>query len=125
MHKLRYSEVSQYLKAQFNGNDAYVASLSTDTRTLQAGDTFLALQGKNFDGHHYINKAIQLGAGGLIVSQPTTANMPVMLVKDTLKAFGQLAALHSKKYSTPTVAITGSCGKTTTTNILMHILSQS
>ena len=125
MCALKYSQVSRHLDAEFTGEDAIIGPISTDSRTLQKGDLFIALKGEQFDGHDYVAKAIELGAGGLIVSESVETTLPTLLVKDTLKAFGQLAAINRRRFDIPVVGITGSCGKTSVKEMLASILNQS
>ncbi len=91
-------------------------SIATDSRSLQPGDLFLALSGDCFDGHDFVEDAIQRGAAGLIVSKPgqTEFSAPVVLVDDPLRALGDLAAYRRRLMPDLRVlAITGSTGKTT------------
>ncbi|WP_028840871.1 UDP-N-acetylmuramoyl-tripeptide--D-alanyl-D-alanine ligase [Thermodesulfobacterium hveragerdense] len=106
--------------------------ISTDTRIIKPGYLFWALKGKNFDGHDFWKEAIEKGAKGLIISQfpsgfrleelPKTIS--VILVKDTLIALGDFAKFWRKKLNFVAVAITGSCGKTTTKELSFEILSR-
>ncbi|MBP2279778.1 UDP-N-acetylmuramoyl-tripeptide--D-alanyl-D-alanine ligase [Psychrobacter sp. PL19] len=109
--------------------DAYsgVSSIriATDTRTIKTGDIFLALSGDNFDGHHYIDAAVAQGAVAAIVSRPTAANIPQLIVSDTRLALGQLAAYRRQQHQDLTViAITGSSGKTTCKEMLGSIFGR-
>ena len=123
MH-IRYKQLQDYLAATFTGEDADILGVSTDTRTLNKGDLFVALTGENFDGHAFIDQAIQLGAGGLLISKPFTSRLPTLLVQDTLQAYGKVASLHRAQFTMPVVAITGSCGKTTVKEMLVSILQK-
>lgn len=117
------SQITNYLDVDYNGHDVTFNSISTDTRNLQPGSLFLAIKGKNFDGHNYIKQAIDLGATGVLVSEPySNPNVAVITVKDTIWAYGQIAALHRSKFKIPMVGITGSCGKTTVTSMVAAIL---
>ena len=109
-----------------NGASIELQGFSTDSRTLQAGDLFIPLRGENYDGHDYMNQAIQNGAaaclseemiGGLLV--------PVIKVKDTLQALGDIAAAIRRKFAGPVVGITGTSGKTTCKEMLSAILAQT
>ena len=109
-----------------NGASVELQGFSTDSRTLQAGDLFIPLRGDNFDGHDYMNQAIQNGAaaclseemiGGLLV--------PVIKVKDTLQALGDIAAAIRRKFAGPVIGITGTSGKTTCKEMLAAILEQT
>jgi len=101
--------------------------ISTDSRTIKSGELFIPLMGENFDGHKFIQKAIEKGATGYL-SSSDNIDIPGesirINVKDTLKAFQDIAHNYLKKFHIPVVAITGSNGKTTTKDILAHLLSQ-
>ncbi|MDA8165723.1 MAG: UDP-N-acetylmuramoyl-tripeptide--D-alanyl-D-alanine ligase [Desulfobacteraceae bacterium] len=102
-------------------------SVSTDTRTVGAGDLFLALPGERFDGHQFIGEAVRKGATGVVVSRLPEALPPVtiILVEDTLRALGDLAAYRrSLLPHLRVVAITGSSGKTTVKEMVAAILGQ-
>ena len=107
--------------------------IATDTRKIQAGDIFLAINGDNFDGHDYIDAAVAKGAIAVIVSRPilTVTNtasintVPQLVVKDTRLALGQLAAYRRQQHPNLTIiAITGSSGKTTCKEMLGSIFSR-
>jgi UDP-N-acetylmuramoyl-tripeptide--D-alanyl-D-alanine ligase len=103
-----------------------IKGFSTDSRTLKKGDVFIALKGPSFDGHKFINTVIQRGAAAIIVSQRPkniSRNVPLIKVPDTLKALGQIAAYYRSKIHIPIIAVTGSNGKTTTKEMIYHILS--
>ena len=101
------------------------SAVSTDTRTLQRGDLFVALQGPNFDGHHFLAQAEQAGAVAAIVSRFDDAvPLPQLRVDDTLVALGELAAWWRQQHGLPVAAITGSNGKTTVKELLASILRQ-
>ena len=114
------------------GAEWFCRGLSTDTRTLRAGDLFIALAGDNFDGHHFLAAAAEKGASGLLIrmdrfGQLAEGNkeLPVIGVSDTLQALGDIARHWRLRFSIPVVAITGSSGKTTTREMLAAIVSQS
>ena len=111
------------------------SNISTDTRTIQAGDLFVALKGEKFDGTIFCQKAIKNGAAGLIINyspgQKQTdldfhPSIPVLLVPDTVVALGQLAGSWRRWHNDlQVVAITGSSGKTTVKEMTGAILSQN
>ncbi|MBI5369509.1 MAG: UDP-N-acetylmuramoyl-tripeptide--D-alanyl-D-alanine ligase [Planctomycetes bacterium] len=106
-----------------------VIAVSTDTRQLQPGDWFVALTGANFDGHDFLRDAVKKGAGGCIVAREFVAEeeldrVPVVRVKDTLLALGDLARQHRSTLDARVVAVTGSNGKTTTTQMIAHVLGK-
>ncbi len=85
--------------------------ISIDTRTIKAGDTFIPIKGKNFDGRDFIPAALKKGAS-------------VLKVKNGLKALQDIAACHRQKFNIPIIGVTGSSGKTTTKDMITSILSQ-
>jgi len=106
--------------------------ISTDTRTLAAGDLFIALAGENFDGHDYLAKAAERGAAGLLIRTDAAKKLamapegiPVIAVQDTLKALGDIARNWRQRFPIPVVAITGSSGKTTTKEMVAAIASRT
>lgn len=109
-----------------NGASVELQGFSTDSRSLQPGELFIPLRGDNFDGHDYMNQAIQNGAaaclseemiGGLLV--------PVIKVNNTLRALGDLAAAMRRQFAGPVVGITGTSGKTTCKEMLAAILEST
>ncbi len=108
------------------------AGLTTDSRTAQAGQIYLPLKGEKFDGHNFIQGALQRGVSALIAaanwdwrqSPPLPPEIAVILVPDTLQALGDLAHFWRLKFSGPVIAITGSCGKTTTKEMIFQVLSR-
>jgi len=110
-----------------DGN-APVGGVSTDTRTLVAGDVFVALRGERFDGHDYLATAVAAGASALVVSDPVRAaglGIPVFAVPDTLAALGALGAWWRTTWGGTVIAVAGSNGKTTTKELLRAALSRS
>jgi UDP-N-acetylmuramoyl-tripeptide--D-alanyl-D-alanine ligase len=100
--------------------------ISTDTRTVKQGDLFIPLVGENFDGHDFIDKAIQNGAAGIVFSRKEMCipeHITAIAVTDTLLALQNLARFHRQRFTIPIVAITGSNGKTTTKDMAAAVLS--
>ncbi|GAB3011540.1 UDP-N-acetylmuramoyl-tripeptide--D-alanyl-D-alanine ligase [Bowmanella dokdonensis] len=116
--------IAQQLHTSLAGSDKTVTGVSTDTRTLQPGDLFVALSGPNFDGHTFVHTAEQKGAAALILSRPVETSLPYLLVDDTKLALGQLASAIRSLARVKTVAITGSSGKTTVKEMVAAILSR-
>lgn len=99
-------------------------SVSTDTRTLKSGALYIAIKGANFDGHDFIEQAVQQGAVAVLISEPVPSVVPAVLVDDTRIALGKFAAWHRKQMPLKSlVGITGSNGKTTVKTLLAHVLS--
>ena len=100
------------------------AGLSIDSRTIREGELFIALRGKNFDGHDYMEKALERGSGAVADREPlsTVRGKTLIYVEDTLKALQDIAHHMRIKRDIPVVAITGSNGKTTTKELTAAVL---
>jgi UDP-N-acetylmuramoyl-tripeptide--D-alanyl-D-alanine ligase len=100
-------------------------AVSTDSRTIKKGSLFIPLIGSRYDGHKFIVPALKKGASAVLTSKniKVPKDKTVILVKDTLKAFHQIAKYHKEKFKIPLIGITGSSGKTTTKDMLASILS--
>ncbi|MGB0835793.1 MAG: UDP-N-acetylmuramoyl-tripeptide--D-alanyl-D-alanine ligase [Psychrobium sp.] len=124
MIPLSLSYIAQTLGWRLIGEDQTLSSLSTDSRQVDKGDCFIALYGDNFDAHAFIEQVIVAGATSLIVSQAQEdCSVPQLVVEDTRLALAQLAALNKSLADVKTIAITGSCGKTTVKEMISAILS--
>ncbi|HEY8356486.1 MAG TPA: UDP-N-acetylmuramoyl-tripeptide--D-alanyl-D-alanine ligase, partial [Ramlibacter sp.] len=100
-----------------------IARVHTDTRTLQAGDLFVALKGERFDANDFIADAIAKGATAVLAHPgKLPAGVPGLEVEDTRLALGALAAAWRAQFTLPLVAVTGSNGKTTVTQMIASIL---
>jgi UDP-N-acetylmuramoyl-tripeptide--D-alanyl-D-alanine ligase len=102
--------------------------VSTDSRTVRAGDLFVALRGPRFDGNAFAGAALEKGASACLVE---TGRAPAprpgracLEAPDTGRALLDLAARHRERAAIPVVGITGSCGKTTTKDYLAHLLGR-
>ena len=101
-------------------------SISTDTRKIQNGDVYLPLRGENFDGHNFIDKAIELGALGHFTQDRHKINKNakfVLYVNNALVSYLELSKYIRNKVNPYVIAITGSCGKTTTKEMLYSVFS--
>ncbi len=107
-------------------NWIHSSNTSTDTRSIKKGDLFIALKGKNFDGHNFLHEAFLKGAVAAIVSEDKYKNFPLIIVQDTLKALHGMASYYIRNVlvDAKVIAITGSVGKTTTKDMLHTVLSQ-
>ena len=104
--------------------DCVIDGVSTDSRNIQAGDLFVALKGENFNGHDYLQAAVDKGAVAAIVDHDVELPIPTIKVNDTLIALGDLAAWWRKQLKLKVVGLTGSNGKTTVKDMLTCILSE-
>jgi len=109
-------------------------SFSVDTRLLQPGDIFVALQGARVDGHEFIAEALERGAVGIMIAQEKKDVVAALLTKlhkkcvcivvpDTLEALVRLAQVWRVQFDYPIIAITGSVGKTSTKELVAQILT--
>ncbi|MGB3790491.1 MAG: UDP-N-acetylmuramoyl-tripeptide--D-alanyl-D-alanine ligase [Phormidesmis sp.] len=109
------------------GVQEMATGVASDTRTVRAGELFVALEGETFDGHHFARRAVEKGAIAAVVRKgvfPETAAFPRIEVADTLVAYQTLGQWWRSRCATPVIAITGSVGKTTTKEIVAAALSQ-
>jgi UDP-N-acetylmuramoyl-tripeptide--D-alanyl-D-alanine ligase len=109
---------------------AHVAmtGVSTDSRTLRVGQLFFAIRGASFDGHAFIPQAWSAGACACVADEIGAESLggnvdgPLIIVNDTVAALGRLARHHRRGLRATVIAVTGSNGKTTTKNMLAHVL---
>ena len=123
MISMLLSEAAKTLGSSLTGEDVVFLGCSTDSRTIEKGNLFIALKGDCFDGHQYISVAEKKGASSLIVDRGTPNTKPFVKVKNTRKAMGLLAKSWREKITIPLIAITGSNGKTTVKEMVTSILS--
>ena len=121
---LQLSDCLSALDANLSGDDVVVRGVSIDTRTLKPGDLFVAIKGHNHDGHDYIETAVKAGAKAVLVHSRIATSVPQMRVVDTTRALGCLARYWARRHQVPTIAVTGSNGKTTVKEIIASILRQ-
>ncbi len=103
-------------------------NISIDSRTLFKNDLFIAIKGKNFDGHSFLPEVLNKGVKAVVIKEGLQkflpSNFPYWVVNDTLEAFQKLTLLKRKKLNIPLVAITGSVGKTTTKEMIGEVLKK-
>ena len=129
MLPLRLADIADWTKGRLHNaqGDETVTGVCTDSRKVQRGDLFVALKGERFDGHEFVTEAVAKGAVAVMVQRPIASAIPQVLVADTLRALGDLAAaylrcLREKNPDLCVVAITGSSGKTTTKAMVAAIV---
>jgi len=118
---MKLSEAAQMLGVAVPRQDAQVSRVSTDSRAVAAGDLFFAIVGERFDGHDFARAAIDAGAAGVVVARDLGLARQI-LVDDTRLALGALARAWRARFTLPLIAVTGSNGKTTVTQMLRSIL---
>ncbi len=104
--------------------EAEVKGISIDSRTTKLGDLFIAIKGSHFDGHDFIQEAIRKKAAALIVEKrlDIRSDIPLILVKDTIRSLGDIAHFYRKRFSAAVIGITGSNGKTTAKDMAAFLL---
>lgn len=102
---------------------ADATSFCTDTRQLSPGSIFVAIKGEQFDGHDFLQEAQARGAVAAVVDHKVeSSSLPQIVVADTVQALAQVAMQHRQSIHCPTIALTGSNGKTTVKEMISAIL---
>ncbi|BDQ33697.1 UDP-N-acetylmuramoyl-tripeptide--D-alanyl-D-alanine ligase [Pseudodesulfovibrio portus] len=111
--------------AEEGHQDIRVASVKTDSRTVEAGDLFVCIAGENYDGHEFAPQAARSGAAAIVASRMLDdVDAPVIMVRDSLGALGRLAACWRDMCGAKLVAVTGTAGKTTVKEMLYAVVSR-
>lgn len=124
MIKLKVSQVAKILQSSYQGADTMIEGVSIDTRTLVGKELFFAICGPQHDGHEYVAAAAAAGAAAAVVQRQVDVDLPQIIVQDTRAALADLARAHRSQFTKPIVALTGSCGKTTTKMLIATVLNQ-
>ncbi|MFP4498593.1 MAG: UDP-N-acetylmuramoyl-tripeptide--D-alanyl-D-alanine ligase [Vulcanimicrobiota bacterium] len=129
MEKLPLEILAQWAWGKIIGNnkDMEITGICSDSRSIAPGEIFLPLVGEKFDGHDYIDNAIDNGATAYITAGPVSEenpDIPAIKVDNTLKAYHNIAKIYRKTLKGNVIAITGSNGKTTTKEMIAQLLSK-
>jgi UDP-N-acetylmuramoyl-tripeptide--D-alanyl-D-alanine ligase len=130
MNPLTVSQSAQLAGASLSSGDGTVVinKVSTDSRTIKAGELFVALRGENFDGHDFVESCAKAGATGALVDLNWTGSVPrtfaLLRAADTLQAYQTLAANYRRSLALKVLAITGSNGKTSTKDFVASVLAR-
>lgn len=130
MEPLSLSRLAEFARATITaGNPAVtVTQISTDSRTIQPGEFFVAIRGDNFDGHRFVEQVAKRGAAGALVDQGWTGTLPedfaILRVADTLVGYQQIAGEYRRCLPLKVIAITGSNGKTSTKDFVAAALGR-
>jgi UDP-N-acetylmuramoyl-tripeptide--D-alanyl-D-alanine ligase len=118
------AEAAEAVAGRVSGGEATFRGVTTDTRSLLAGDLFVALRGERFDGHAFLGGAATTGAAAAVVDRDYAGPfpLPVIVVPDTRRALGDLARHWRARFTPALVALTGSNGKTTVKEMIAAIL---
>ncbi len=100
-----------------------ITGISIDSRNIQQGDIFWALSGNQTDGHLFVNQAEKAGASFCIIEKEVDSSLPALKVSSSFDFLNELASEYRKRFTCPLFAITGSNGKTTTKELLTHVVS--
>jgi UDP-N-acetylmuramoyl-tripeptide--D-alanyl-D-alanine ligase len=127
---LELSKIAGVTGGYLSGEDVFISSVSTDSRSIESGQLFVALCGGHFDGHDYLETLSAQGVKAAVVAQQwfdlhrsIEFSLSLIVVDDTLKAYGQIAAINRQQFGCPVIGLTGSAGKTTTKEMLASILA--
>ena len=121
--KMKLSEIATCVNGQLVGDDSLANGVSIDTRTLQKGNLYIAIAGKTFDGHDFVELAEKAGAIAILTHKKLETNLPQIVASETHLALAELAGAWRKKMNLNIIGVTGSNGKTTTKEMLAAILS--
>lgn len=124
MIPLSLKQIAEITDGTLIGENLEISELNTDSRTLKENECFLALKGGNFDGHKFVEQVALKGCKAVIVDHDCGVNVSQVVVNDTLKALGQIAAYVKQTLKPKTVGITGSSGKTTVKEMVAAILAR-
>jgi UDP-N-acetylmuramoyl-tripeptide--D-alanyl-D-alanine ligase len=119
---MRLSEAATAVGGRATGDDVVFTRVTTDSRAIEPGDLFVALSGARFDGHDFAAAAIEAGAAGVLVARDLGLKRQIVCA-DSLRALGELARAWRGRFTLPLIAVTGSNGKTTVTQMLRAILT--
>lgn len=124
MLNLRLKEIAVWTHGNLQGADTQVCGVSTDSRTLEKGQLFVAIAGERHDGHDHVAAAAARGAAGAIVARRMDVDLPQIVVADTLHALGDLASAVRAQRDVTVIGITGSNGKTSVKTMTARILAR-
>ena len=101
-----------------------IKGIATDSREIQSGDLYIAIKGEKVDGHSFLNQVFENGALAALVSDINDqVHGDQIQVRDTIESIGKIATEWRRQFNIPIIGITGSNGKTSTKELLRHILS--
>ena len=121
-------DLEKYIGKKIQKNFSIIKGISTDSRSLKKGHIFIAIKGKNFNGNDYVVEALKKGAVIAIVDDKRfikSKNTKIIYVKNSVLALGKITKNIIKEYNGKVIAITGSNGKTSTTNIISQTIKGS
>lgn len=129
LEQIRYWMAAEYADPSHTFTAEHASGYSIDSRTIERGDLFFAVQGERFDGHDFVEAALQAGAVAAVVGAAQSARYlgsfaghRLLVVDDPLAALQRLASSVRRHWGKRVIGITGSAGKTTTKEAIAQIL---
>jgi len=128
MKRISFEQMTNAVEGMFINKaslkEKYINRVIIDSRQIHKNDLYVPIVGERFDGHDFIKEAIESGAICVFSSsiEAVPQDFPAIIVKDTKKALGHLAAFYRQQFTIPFIGITGSVGKTSTKEMLASIL---
>jgi UDP-N-acetylmuramoyl-tripeptide--D-alanyl-D-alanine ligase len=125
---VKLTDIINITRAEARGirHNIDIGRISTDSRTINRGELFIALDGKNFCSNDFITDAVNKGASAVIANERCVISgnkdTPLLIVKNTRDALSSIAKAHRELFKIPFICIVGSNGKTTTKDLISHIL---
>lgn len=126
MEKISGKKLAEILGCAYSGNDAIIDNISTDSRKISSTTLFIALKGEKFDAHNFVKDVINQGCPMAVVEHPVDGveEKNLLIVEDTLKAYGKIGAYNRSLFKGTVIGLTGSSGKTTTKEEIAFLLSK-
>ncbi len=122
-HEIMIKDAMKVMQGIGTSSRELVRDVCINSRTAHPGVLFFALRGEHTDGHHFVHQARANGACAVVVEKHTHVEHEIR-VKNTLYALGQLARHYRRRFAPRTIAVTGTNGKTTVKNLIVHILME-
>ena len=116
-------ELANISDGELRGESIDVDTFSIDTRTLKSKEVYIALEGKNFDGHAFIPEAIKKGASAIVLNKSVDCGIPNIIVRDSYIFMNKIAAHNRNLFDGKVIGVTGTNGKTTTKQIIANLLN--
>ena len=123
---MKLEQLLQGVQFQGMAPDLEVTGLTSDSRKVERGGVFVAVDGVKVDGHQFVPMALEKGAALIVAQRPVESSVPVLLVEDTRLAYALMAGnfFGNPAQKLRLVGVTGTNGKTSTTFIMKHVLEQ-
>ena len=115
------NQLANKIEAQYLGEDVSISGVQINSKLVKKGDLFVAIIAQR-DGHEFIASAVDNGAAAMLVSKRIALDIPQIIVQNTKEALYELAVAYRRSLKMPVISVTGSCGKTTTKEMLVKVL---